>query len=149
MPTADEVRTDDPSADEVRMIVPALPEFLRLARVTAAGLGARLGFTFDQVEDLRLAIDELCFGLTGPHGRPGDRVEIRFRVGTSSLEVEGTGLFDGDHRPAELSELSKLILAALVDEHGLTESDEGPRFWVRKSLDTPPGKSFASPPGHS
>ena len=70
-------------------------------------------------------------------------------MGTSSLEVEGTGLFDGDHRPAELSELSKLILAALVDEHGLTESDEGPRFWVRKSLDTPPGKSFASPPGHS
>jgi len=141
MPTADEVRTDDPSTDEVRMIVPALPEFLRLARVTAAGLGARLGFTFDQVEDLRLAIDELCFGLTGPHGR--------LRVGRSSLEVEGTGLFDGDRRPAELSDLSKLILAALVDEHGLNESAEGPRFWARKSLDAPPGKSFESPPGHS
>ena len=45
-----------------------MPEFLRLARVTAAGLAGRLGFSFDEVEDLRLAIDELCFGLTGPIG---------------------------------------------------------------------------------
>ncbi len=127
-----------PSTEEVRIIVPATPAFLRLARVTAAGLGARVGFTFDQVEDLRLAIDELCFGLTGPHGRPGDRVEIRYRVGPMSLEVEGTGLFEGGRRPAELSELSKLILAALVDEHRLSESDTGPRFWVRKSLEPAP-----------
>ena len=35
------------------------PEFLRLARVTATGLASRLRFTFDEVDDLRLAIDEL------------------------------------------------------------------------------------------
>ncbi len=39
------------SEDEVRLAVPAKPEFLGLARVTAAGLASRLGFTFDQVED--------------------------------------------------------------------------------------------------
>ncbi len=49
------------SQDEVRLAVPARPEFLGLARVTAAGLAGRLGFTFDQVEDLRLAIDEILF----------------------------------------------------------------------------------------
>jgi hypothetical protein len=125
--------------DEVRLVVPATPEFLRLARITAAGLAGRLGFTFDQVEDLRLAIDELCFGLTGPEGRPGDRVEVRYLVGPSSLEVEGTALFEGDRRPAKLSELSKVILDALVDDHRLTEAENGPRFWVRKSLGTPAG----------
>jgi serine/threonine-protein kinase RsbW len=132
-----------PTTDELRLTVPATPDLLRLARVTAAGLGGRIGFTFDQVEDLRLAIDELCFGLTGPHGRPGDRVEIRYRVGSRSLEVEGTALCSGDRRPAELSELSKVILAALVDEHELSETETGPRFWVRKSLDPPPGHSSA------
>ena len=39
------------SEDEVRLAVPARPEFLGLVRVTAAGLASRLGFTFDQVED--------------------------------------------------------------------------------------------------
>ncbi len=58
------------SEDEVRLAVPARPEFLGLVRVTAAGLASRLGFTFDQVEDLRLAIDEISFGMTGSKG-PG------------------------------------------------------------------------------
>src|SRR5579859_6659783 len=77
--------------DEVRLAVPAMPEFLRLARVTASGLASRLGFTFDQVEDLRLAIDELCFGLTGLHGRAGI-VRVRYLVLDGALEVEGEGL---------------------------------------------------------
>ena len=118
--------------DEVRLVVPAMPEFLRLARVTAAGLASRLGFTFDQVEDLRLAIDELCYGLTGTQGRPGGTVDVRYVIGDDSLEVEGHGRFDGDHRNVELTELSQVILAALVDEHELTDASEGPHFRLLK-----------------
>jgi anti-sigma regulatory factor (Ser/Thr protein kinase) len=118
--------------DEVRLVVPAMPEFLRLARVTAAGLASRLGFTFDQVEDLRLAIDELCYGLTGNHGRPGGTVNITYVVGDDSLEVEGVGRFGRAQRAVELTELSQVILAALVDEHELTEGDDGPRFRLVK-----------------
>src|SRR5438270_9637301 len=56
---------------EVRLSIPASPEFLRLARLAAAGLASRMGFTCDEVEDLRIAIDELCFSLVGKPGRPG------------------------------------------------------------------------------
>src|SRR5262249_10997893 len=83
------------TADEVRLVVPALPEFLRLARVTAAGLAGRLGFSYDEVEDLRLAIDELCFGLTGPTGRHGT-VELRYLIVDEGLVVEGQGHFVDD-----------------------------------------------------
>ena len=117
--------------DEVRLAVPAMPEFLRLARVTAAGLASRMGFTFDQVEDLRLAIDELCFGLTGAHGRPGT-VQVRFLLHDSALVVEGEGQFEDSHRLTELSELSKVILDALVDEHELLTDEQGPRFRLVK-----------------
>src|SRR5437870_543840 len=117
--------------DEVRLAVPASPEFMRLARVTAAGLASRLGFTFDQVEDLRLAIDELCFGLTGSRGRAGT-IEIRFVVRDAGLEVEGRGRFEDNHYQPQLSELSKVILDALVDEHALLNADEGPRFRLVK-----------------
>jgi anti-sigma regulatory factor (Ser/Thr protein kinase) len=117
--------------DEIRLAVPAMPEFLRLARVTAAGLASRLGFTFDQVEDLRLAIDELCFGLTGTNGREGT-VHVRYLVGDGALEVEGQGHFDDDHRQVRLSELSEVILNALVDEHELVSDGPTPHFRMVK-----------------
>ncbi|MDP9074872.1 MAG: hypothetical protein M3N98_12010 [Actinomycetota bacterium] len=118
-------------ADEVRLEVPAMPEFLRLARLTASGLGSRLGFTVDQVEDLKLAIDELCFGLTGPNGRPGS-VAVRFRLRPGALEVSGDGLFEDEQVTPEQSELSKLILDALVDEHELSAGSRAPSFRMVK-----------------
>ncbi len=126
------------TTDEVRLAVPAMPEFLRLARVTAAGLASRLGFSFDEVEDLRLAIDELCYGLTGSTGRSGT-VHVRYLLGTDTLVVEGEGHFDSVARPEPLSELSKVILTALVDEHELGIGPDGPTFrLLKRHHGTPP-----------
>ncbi|MGH9177464.1 MAG: ATP-binding protein [Acidimicrobiales bacterium] len=110
--------------DEVRLAVPATPEFLRLARVTASGLASRLGFTYDEVEDLRLAIDELCFALIGSRGRRGT-VDIRYSVTDEALEVEGMGSFDDDETDPMLAAFSRQILAALVDEYEVYRSDGG------------------------
>jgi serine/threonine-protein kinase RsbW len=118
------------TTDEVRLAVPAMPEFLRLARVTAAGLASRLGFSFDEVEDLRLAIDELCYGLTGSSGRDGT-VQVRFLLGADSLLVEGEGHFD-TLTPPTLSDLSEVILTALVDEHEFGSGPAGPTFRLLK-----------------
>jgi hypothetical protein len=119
------------TTDEVRLAVPAMPEFLRLARVTAAGLASRLGFSFDEVEDLRLAIDELCYGLTGSAGRDGT-VHVRYVIGDDSLIVEGEGHFEASGGATELSELSEVILRALVDEHEFADGLEGPTFRLVK-----------------
>ena len=119
--------------DEVRLTVPAMPEFLRLARVTATGLASRLGFTFDEVEDLRLAIDELCFALMGTRGRPGT-IRLRYLVTDEALEVEGVGDFRGEGPEPTLSDLSRQILAALVDEHEVSRGSDGlPCFRFRKA----------------
>ena len=120
--------------DEVLLAMPAQPELLRLARVTAAGLASRLGFTYDEVEDLRLAIDELCFTLIGSKGRSG-LLRLRYVLTGSALEVEGTGEFDDDDGTTEpvLSELSRQILSALVEHHEVLRTDAGlPGFVLRK-----------------
>ena len=117
----------------VRLAAPALPEFLRLARVTAAGRASRLGFSFDEVEDLRLAIDELCYGVTGSTGRDGT-VNVRFVLGPGSLRIEGSGHFSEGEAATDfaLSELSEVILTALVDEHELSSGSDGPTFHLLK-----------------
>lgn len=118
------------SEDEVRLAVPARPEFLGLARVTAAGLASRLGFTYDQVEDLRLAIDEICFGMTGSKGRDGI-LELNFVLSDKQLTVRGEGHFVPESA-VRLSELSEVILDALVDEHSMEDGAGGPRFQLMK-----------------
>jgi anti-sigma regulatory factor (Ser/Thr protein kinase) len=119
--------------DEVRLTVPATPEYLRLARVTATGLASRLGFTYDQVEDLRLAIDELCFALIGSKGRLGT-VSLRYALADDGLEVVGIGLFDDDGTTGpSLNDFSQQILRALVDEYGVARDDDGrPSFRLVK-----------------
>lgn len=122
-----------PSEDEVRLAVPATPEFLRLARVTASGLASRLGFSYDEVEDLRLAIDELCFILIGSKGRLGS-VELRYAMVPGALEVEGVGNFtdsgtngtDPDESgQLRLAAFSQQILSALLDDYSVSLDEEG------------------------
>lgn len=109
----------DLPGDSVDLRFPASPELMRLARVTASGLAGRMGFTYEQVEDLRLAIDELCFALLGK-GQINGSLHLRYAMHPDALEIEGAseGPAD-DHRQPHLTELSERILDALVDEHSL------------------------------
>ena len=118
---------------EVRLEVPASPEFLRITRIMAAGVASRLGFTLDDVEDLRIAIDELCFTLVGK-GRSGT-IAIRYEMLADGIAVEGAGHFtdDGSHE-AQLSPMSQQILQAMVDEVELGTGPEGPTFRMVKRL---------------
>ena len=118
-------------ADDVQLVMPADPEFLRLARVTAMGLASRLSFTIDEIDDLRIAIDELIFGLIGTRGRDG-RVVLRYSVSDSGLEVLGEGEFDDGGSTPGLNELSELILDAVADEHSLEASPGRPSFRLVK-----------------
>ena len=122
--------------DEVQLVMPADPEFLRLARVTAMGLASRLSFTIDEIDDLRIAIDELVFGLIGTKGRPG-QVVMRYRLQAQGLEVEGSGRFEDHQESPGLTELSELILDAVADEHELVPDPTAPRFRMLKRRSEP------------
>ncbi len=120
------------STGEVRLEVPAEPEFLRISRIMAAGVASRVGFTLDEVEDLRIAIDEVCFALVGAKGRAGT-ISLRYLLDGDQLSVEGTGRFtDGLANDPLVSALSEQILAAVVDECELSAGVDGPTFRLVK-----------------
>jgi serine/threonine-protein kinase RsbW len=98
----------------------------------AAGVASRVGFTLDEVEDLRIAIDELCFSMVGTRGRDGT-ITVHYTLDDGELTVEGVGHFsDGLGNEPVLSALSKQILSAVVDECELSAGEEGPRFRLVK-----------------
>ncbi len=121
----------DGEGEQVRLTMPATPQLLRVARLTAAGLASRLGFSFDQIEDVKIAVDELCFALVGTKGREGTLTLVYWLEG-DRLVIEGTGdFFDDGDRPTT-SELSGRILSAVVDEHEVHDQDGTVRFRLAK-----------------
>jgi serine/threonine-protein kinase RsbW len=104
------------TTEVVRLIMPAVPQLLRVARLTAAGLANRLGFTYDEIEDVKIAVDELCFILVGSKGRDGTLM-LTYELQDDRLQIEGQGDFADAEVEPRPSELSAQILAAVVDEH--------------------------------
>ncbi len=124
--------------DEVRLTMPASPDLLRVARLAAAGLAGFMGLSVDEIEDVKIAVDELCFALVRGQG-PGGRLTLTFRIGPDQLVIEGVGTFDpatstvpGHSAGSDLSELSALILGAVVDEHEIVQDATTPRFRLVK-----------------
>jgi hypothetical protein len=115
---------------EIRLIIPGAPEFLRLARLAAADAGSRAGLTYDEIEDLRIGVDELCHTVMRTDGI--GVVTLVFRLLGDGIEVEGEGppLHTGGE--AKPSELSRTIVAAVVDEHELDREGDKLRFRLSK-----------------
>ena len=58
MSTPDGAPAEAPTRDVVSVRLPASGAYLAVLRTTTASLAARLDFTLDEIEDLRIAVDE-------------------------------------------------------------------------------------------
>lgn len=120
--------------DVVELSIPARAELLSLARLTVAAVAARADFDYEEIEDLRLALDELCSRLIGQpsEGDPGT-LSLRYEWSTGTLEVrcELEGAATHVAVDAEERDLSDRILDALVDDHG-NAPDGRAGAWLRK-----------------
>jgi serine/threonine-protein kinase RsbW len=111
--------------DAIRLTIPARLPFVRLPRVAIAGLATRSGFSYDEVEDLRLAVGEVCQVLLDGADRNGT-LTIDFTVSRGSMRVEVAieAVADGQHVPGE--HLAEQILAATVGK--VEVGDDGRRI---------------------
>jgi serine/threonine-protein kinase RsbW len=122
----------------VSLSIPCSPEYVGTARLTILGVASRMGFTYDQVEDIRLAVGEACANAIercdkGKRGATPPTITIRSQVEAARLtiEVEDTGSpmglgasgegIDTDRPASEIEgmnsqELGALLMEILVDE---------------------------------
>ena len=101
-----------PTVDDVVLLtVPADGGYLGVLRTATAGLAARLQFALDEIEDLRIAVDEACAMLLAIATR-GAELECRFAVTEDALAVEVTvPAVSGARLPAETSFAWKVLTA--------------------------------------
>ncbi|SDZ19685.1 serine/threonine-protein kinase RsbW [Asanoa ishikariensis] len=97
--------------DVVLLSVPADGGYLGVLRTATATLAARLQFALDEIEDLRIAVDEACAMLLVV-ATPGAELECRFAVTDDALLVEVTvPTARGARLPAESSFAWKVLTA--------------------------------------
>jgi serine/threonine-protein kinase RsbW len=97
--------------DVVLLSVPADGGYLGVLRTATAGLAARLHFALDEIEDLRIAVDEACAMLLAV-ATPDAELRCRFAVTEDALTVEVTvPTVRGARLPAESSFAWKVLTA--------------------------------------
>ena len=74
------------SQDQVTVRMPADGAYLSVLRTATAGLAARLDFTLDDIEDLRIAVDEACAMLLG-QAIPGSSLECSFSLEPDAMTI--------------------------------------------------------------
>lgn len=121
--------------DTVELVLPVRADLVVLARYTAATIASRADFDVEEIEDLRLAVEELCLSVVD--GSRDGRLELRFQRDEGEVEVECVFVPAGGTSPngssvERHSDLSDRIVDALVDEHGQDLDGGRPRAWLRK-----------------
>jgi serine/threonine-protein kinase RsbW len=119
--------------DTISVQIPASPEYLKMVRLVVSGLASRLRFTIDDIEDLKIAVDEMSAYLTGAQGRDGT-LDITFEIHEDRIDIKGSGRFTaGTKVRTDLTEMSQMILETVVDEAALEMSGDGPEFRLSKT----------------
>ena len=97
--------------DVVRLRLPAGTAYGRVARVTTAAIARRHEFTYREVEDLRLAIDEAIIALLDEDDI-GAAVDLTYTVAGGEIGIDVDGATD---RPPEAVARFHTIVTGLVD----------------------------------
>jgi serine/threonine-protein kinase RsbW len=77
-------RRDERTGERVALRVPAASAYLSVLRTATSGLAARMDFPLDEIEDLRIAVDEACVMLLSA-AVPGADMEVEFGLAADVL----------------------------------------------------------------
>ncbi|HEX6702742.1 MAG TPA: hypothetical protein VF101_18595 [Gaiellaceae bacterium] len=124
--------------DEITLTLPAERGFYRVAHLVLGGLAARLNLTFEHLEDLQIALDELL----DSRSHDGD---ITVTVSVRSNAIEATvGPFPGERVRRELARESddvglRRVLDTVVDRVEIRDGEGGDWVTLTKQVEPPEG----------
>jgi serine/threonine-protein kinase RsbW len=122
-------------ANEIKLTVPATAEYLSLVRLATGVAASRLDMAIDEIDDLQLAVEELCLPLVGRQESKAGQLKLRAEWDADVIEIRcsvehSNGASSVPTLPADLS---LAILNALVDEHGAEDKRGRHTAWLKKT----------------
>lgn len=113
---------------EVALTIPAATDHIRFARLMASAVASRAGLDYDTIEDLRIAVSELCTA-TAEVAPDGAELTLRYQGDADGIRVTGHAPgATGPREPDVPGELTLQILDAVADEHSFEVGPDGVSF---------------------
>ena len=121
----------------VELKIPCRPEFVGVARLTILGVASRMQFSYDEVEDMRLAVGEACTAAVEratKANKTDTTITIRSESLNNKLTIEVKDQVGSVQQPPaapefpeELDEqgLGALLMELLVDEFSIEATENG------------------------
>jgi serine/threonine-protein kinase RsbW len=114
------------SSPDVELRLPAESAYVAVLRMTTAGLAARLDFTLDDIEDLRMAVGEAC-ALVLEEADAGGDLRAAFDLGDGAIRVS-ISADSGSDAATDEDSFGWQVLTALTSD--VVTSREGRHRWV-------------------
>ncbi len=116
--------------DVITVELPAHSAYLSVLRTMTAGLAARTDFTVDEIEDLKMAIDEACAAVL-PDAVADAQMTCDFELSATGMRVAVSTTTNGGEVPAHDS-FAWMVLSALTDSVQATSDDSLVSVVLRK-----------------
>jgi hypothetical protein len=118
-----------PAEGEVHLVVPPRSTYLRAVRLVAADAASRAQLDVEELEDFRLAVDELCHAIMSATDQS---VVISVNVENGAVVARGSARRRSGAGPLRLNKLTERLVLALADTMSLDESADQVAFVVTK-----------------
>ena len=113
-----------PATDgSIELSLPADSRFMRLARLMASGVATSVGLPLEEVEDFRIAVDELCATLI--EMGDGDPLRLVFESRTIRRRAGHDRMASTRRSTTTRLALSRQILDVVTDGHDLAQTRDG------------------------
>jgi serine/threonine-protein kinase RsbW len=111
--------------------IPADAAYVQLARLVASGIAGRLDFNIDEIEDLRIGVDECCVALLDC-ATPGSSMRLRYSWDEDQVLLQAMVEAPPHAASPEVAGITGQILAAVVDDYRLGRDGVEAYFELRK-----------------
>lgn len=125
----------DESRNEIKMTVPARPEFVHVLRLVACSVAARHEFPIDAINDVALAVDEAVALLLSARFEAAT-LTLRISPTPGHLEVAAFADFDAIDwpEPEAQESLTWKVVEGLTENARFERSEDGPGLIFEKRV---------------
>ena len=105
--------------DTVELTIPCQPEYVGVARLAVLGIASRMPFSYDEVEDVRLAVGEACTHAVERAGSSHSTIRITSIVSPRALVITVDDNVPSGTEPSSPTEEALSLAEAGVNQQGL------------------------------